>query len=347
MSIFFKSRNSKPPAMPLEGVLGPNSLLDEASSLSVKQPDALALASDGRLLISTGSSVSSIDKWGQDPQRLFSVSHRVTALDVSPGGQIAIGVETGEVHVYLPGQDQPAWTIPASSGNSPAVDCLFMDEDDLAVVTNGYTSAQEALARSPWETARTGTVTVHSRSAATRVIAGGLSCPMGICSDERGDMIITEMEASRVVDPSGRVRGTGFPAYLGRIRKTQQGFLLSCLSRRDPLIEFLRTEQDFVEEMKKTVDARHWISPRTTPEFSHDFPIELGATRLFGEIKPWAPSFSYGLLIMLDNDLNPGSSAQSRANGRRHAISDAVVWNGDVIAVSQASGEILNLGSWT
>ncbi len=347
MSIFFKSRNSKPPAMPLEGVLGPNSLLDEAPSLSIEKPDALAIAADGHLLISSGSSVLSLEGWGQEPQRLFSVSRRVTALAASSGGQIAVGVETGEVHVYDRGQDQPAWTLPASSGNSPAADCMFLGEDELAVVRSGYASVQEALARSPWETAQTGTVTGHSRNATTRVIAGGLSCPMGICRDESVDLIITEMDAARVIDPSGRVRGTGFPAYLGRIRKTQHGYLLACLSRRDPLIEFLRTEQDFVEDMKKTIDPRHWISPRTTPEFSHDFPIELGATRLFGEIKPWAPSFSYGLLITLDKDLMPGGSAQSRANGRRHAISDAVVWNGDVIAVSQASGEILNLGSWT
>ena len=40
----------------------------------------------------------------------------------------------------------------------------------------------------------------------------------------------------------------------------------------------------------------------------------------------------------------PVGSAQSRANGRRHAISDVAIWNGDLIAVSKASGELLNLG---
>ena len=96
--------------------------------------------------------------------------------------------------------------------------------------------------------------------------------------------------------------------------------------------------------MKAKIEPRHWIAPRATPEFSHDFPIELGATRLFGEVKPWAPSFSYGLLIEMDESLMPVGSAHSRANGRRHAICDAAVWNGDLIAVSKASGEILNLG---
>ncbi|MBX5088274.1 hypothetical protein [Rhizobium lentis] len=346
MSIFFKSRNSEPPAMPLEGVLGPNSLLDEAPSFSIEKPDALAVAADGCLLISTGPSVWSLGRWGEEPRQRFSLSCRVTALAASPGGQIAVGLETGEVHVYDMAQDQPAWTVPAPSGNSPAADCIFLREDKLAVVRSGYASVHDALARSPWETAQGGAVTGHSRNGMTRVMAGGLACPMGICRDDRGDLIITEMVTACVIEPSGRVRGTGFPAYIGRIRKTQKGYLLACLSRRDPLIEFLRTEQDFVKDMKKIIDPRHWISPRTTPEFSHEFPIELGATRLFGEIKPWAPSFSYGLLVKLDKDLMPQGSAQSRANGRQHAISDAIVWNGDIIAVSQASGEILNLGSW-
>lgn len=115
---------------------------------------------------------------------------------------------------------------------------------------------------------------------------------------------------------------------------------------KDPLIEFLKTETAFVAEMKAKVEPRHWIAPRIQPEFSHDFPIELGATRLFGEVKPWSPSFSYGLLIATDEKLMPVGSAQSRANGRRHAISDVAEWNGRMVAVSRASEEILRLGAW-
>jgi hypothetical protein len=152
---------------------------------------------------------------------------------------------------------------------------------------------------------------------------------------------LTELERARVIDSSGKVLQSGFPAYLARIRKVDGGYAIACLSRRDPLIEFLKTEGDFVARMKSNIDPQHWISPRASPEFSHDFPIELGATRLFGEIKPWAPSFSYGLVIETDPDLTPVGSAHSRANGHRHAISDVTEWNGSLIAVSRASEEIL------
>ena len=131
-----------------------------------------------------------------------------------------------------------------------------------------------------------------------------------------------------MVDPSGLVLLAGYPAYLGRIRRIGDGYPMACLSRRDPLIEFLKTEPEFVARMKASMEPRHWISPRLDAEFSHEFPIELGATRLFGEIKPWAPSFSYGLLIETDSAMMPVGSAHSRANGIRHAISDVVSWNG-------------------
>ncbi|HLH49790.1 MAG TPA: strictosidine synthase, partial [Roseiarcus sp.] len=177
-----------------------------------------------------------------------------------------------------------------------------------------------------------------------RVLAAGLRCPMGVARDARGELIVTEFESARIVDLSGAVRQAGYPGYLGRLRQTATGYVMTCLSRRDPLIEFLKSERKFVEAMKATIPPRHWIAPRVNPEFSHDFPIELGATRLFGEIKPWAPSFSYGLVIELDDALMPIGAAHSRADGRRHGISDALVWNGDLIAVSKASGELLNLG---
>jgi len=164
---------------------------------------------------------------------------------------------------------------------------------------------------------------------------------MGIARGPDGALVVTELERARVVAASGEVLQAGFPAYLGRIRRTDNGYALACLSRRDPLIEFLKTERDFLARMKATIDPQHWISPRITPEFSHDFPIELGATRLFGEIKPWAPSFSYGLVIETDRAKMPVGSAHSRANGTRHAISDVTSWNGSLIAVSRASGELL------
>ena len=328
--------------MSLEGVLGPNSRLDQAAAIAAERPDALAVTADGRLLFSSGHAVHALAGWGEAPQLWGRFDHPVTALDTSPGGLVAVGLSNGGIRVHDMSGQPLDWTVTGRGGS--IADLLFLSEAELAVVDHGYTSGHELLSIAPWDDEKRGSVMAVPRRRAARVLAKNLHCPMGICRDPNGELIVTELETARIVDLSNRVRRSGLPAYVGRIRKIADGYLLACLSRRDPLIEFLKTEKAFVAEMKATIEPRHWISPRATPDFSHDFPIELGATRLFGEVKPWAPSFSYGLLIMLDDDLMPVGSAQSRANGRRHAISDATTWNGDVIAVSQASGEILNLG---
>ena len=342
MSFFFKPGKSDPPAMTLEGVLGPNSRLDEAEAVAVETPGALCIASDGRLLFSSGRSVHAMARWGERPAPWGRFERPVTALSASPGGLVAVGLTGGGIAVLDNGGEPSGWAVPTGAG--AIADCLFLSEDELAVVDHGHGADADVLSVAPWDDAAHGTVTALDRSGGTRVIMKDLHSPMGICRASDGALLVTELERARVVDQSGRVRQSGLPAYLGRIRRTSKGYLLSCLSRRDPLIEFLKTETDFVAEMKAKIAPRHWIAPRVTPEFAHDFPIELGATRLFGEIKPWAPSFSYGLLIALGGDMMPAAAAHSRADGRRHAISDALVWNGDVIAVSKASGEILNLG---
>ena len=268
----------------------------------------------------------------------------MTALASSKSGMLAVGTLGGGLQV-CDGSGRPfgGWKPPADL--TAAADVLFLSENELAVVDHGYKPEEPLLSVAPWDDVGRGRLIVARRDGEPRILASGLNCPMGVSLDGHGAPIVTEFERARIVDVSGAVRQAGYPGYLGRLRKAGNGYVLACLSRRDPLIEFLKTEPAFVGAMKTTIAPRHWIAPRVSPEFAHDFPIELGATRLFGEIKPWAPSFSYGLVIELNDALMPVGSAHSRADGRRHAISDALVWNGDLVAVSKASAELLNLGS--
>lgn len=341
--MFFRSKARQVPDMTLEGVLGPNSRLDEADGFPVVAPEAMCVA-DGRLLFSSGMTVLALQSWSAEPTPWKAFDCPVTALCSSPAGSIAIGLANGRVLVFdRAWQPLSGWEGSLASG--AVTDCTFLSETELAVVDSGYPATENILSVAPWDATARGNVLVISRSGEVRTTIGGLHCPMGISYDGKGEILVTELERARIVDTAGRARQSGYPAYLGRLRGTTSGYLLSCPARRDPLIEFLKSEHDFVAEMKANIPPQNWISPRMSPVFSHDFPIELGATRLFGEIKPWAPSFSYGLVIELDGNLMPVRSAHSRANGRRHAITDALSWNGDIIAISKASGEILNLGA--
>ena len=336
--MFFQRRKSEPPTMPLEGALGPNGRLDDADAISIAKPEAVCVNRDGQLLVSSGSNVLLIQQWGKEPELWGSFDAPVSALAVSAGGRVAVGLAGGRIAVRdAEGELLSGWTPSPRA----VADCFFLSEDVLAVVDHGYGPEEPILSLAPWDPVARGQVIGISRTGEPRVIAAGLHCPMGISRRPDGGLAVTELERARVLDLSGKVLQSGYPAYLSRIRKTDDGYAIACLSRRDPLIEFLKTERKFVERMKANIDPRHWISPRASPEFSYDFPIELGATRLFGEIKPWAPSFSYGLVIETDRTMTPVGSAHSRANGIRHAISDVIAWNGSLIAVSRASEEIL------
>ncbi|MBK8160942.1 MAG: hypothetical protein IPK59_19990 [Rhodospirillaceae bacterium] len=329
--------------MTLEGVLGPNSRVDEAPGLAVAAPAVLAVTRDEQLLFSSGNSLHALKKWGASPRLWRTFDSPVTALCCSPGGLVAVGCADGAVLVLdQAGDVSSSWSLSLAPGH--AADCLFLSETELAVVDTGYKPDEAPLSLAPWDATPRGQVSVVRPVGRVNVLASGLHCPMGISQDDEGNVLVTELELARIVETTGRPRQSGYPAYPGRLRRTNSGYVMACLARRDPLIEFLKTEPAFVAEMTATIDPRNWISPRLKPDFSHDFPIELGATRLFGEVKPWAPSFSYGLVIELDRHLLPVRSAHSRANGRRHAITDALSWHGDIIAVSQASGEILHLG---
>ncbi|MDP3960212.1 MAG: hypothetical protein Q8Q26_09180 [Pseudorhodobacter sp.] len=336
--MFFRRKKIAPPTLTLEGALGPNDRLDAAAALAVPAPEAMCVA-DSALLLSSGNDLLRLAKWGDVPNLWHSFDAPITALASSAGGPVAVGLGSGLAVLDANGR-QMTW---ASAQVSSIADLLFLSEDELAVVDPGYRPDQPVLSLAPWDDVARGHVLGIRSSGEARQIASGLHCPMGIVAGG-GTLLITELDRARVLDTDGKVRQAGYPAYLGRLRKTAKGYALACLSRRDPLIEFLKTEGEFVRLMKDTIAPHHWIAPRTTPEFTHDLPIALGATRLYGAIKPWAPSFSYGLVIELDADLMPIGSAHSRANGLRHAITDVCEWNGDLIAISRASGEILNLG---
>lgn len=345
MSLLRSHRRHPAPAMTLEGVLGPNGRLDDAAGMAVEAPDALAVAADGRLLFSSGAVIMALESWGGQPMPWASLEAPVTALCRGPSGLVAVGLAGGLVRVLDAGGRQAAgWSLPAGRLTS-VVDCAFRNEDELLLVDCGHAAGDEVMARACWDDVERGRVIALDRSGETGEVASKLHCPMGVCLGTDGTVLVSLMERASLVDAEGRVRRAGLPGYAGRLRRTPAGYAMAFLSRRDPLIEFLKTEHAFVAEMKAGIEPRHWIAPRLSPEFSHDFPIELGATRLFGEVKPWAPSFSYGLMVTLDGDLVPTGSAQSLANGRRHAICDVTPWNGDLIAVSKASGEILNLGA--
>lgn len=336
----FRRNQGTPPTMTLEGVLGPNNRLDRAEGRPAPGARAMAVASDGALLINDKERLLRISRWQDEAEVVAIADTPILTIAIAPSGAIALVCEGGRLKVLTKGFTATDW--PDVTGLSAPVDAAFVTDDEVLVVESGTGAGEDMLARATWEDAAKGSVVVLTRQGERRVVASGLHAPAGICIDTQGRLLVTEMERATIRDAaSGAVLQSGLPGYLARLRPMPGGYLLSCIARRDPLIEFLKTETAFVNEMKETIKPIHWIAPRIDPNFSHDVPIEMGATRLFGEVKAWAPSFSYGLVIALDANLRPIGSVQSRANGSRHAITEALHWDGSTIALSLATGELL------
>ena len=340
MKLFRRAKTTSP-TMTLEGVLGQNNRLDEAQARPAAGARAIAVAADGALLVAQDRALVRIKDWQAEGQIVHRVADRILALCLSAQGAIALVCEGGALHVLAP-DFTPDRSWPQTSGIAAASDALFTSESEMLILDGGIGSGEDSLARATWDDSAKGAVVRLAQDGTRHVLAGDLHAPAGLCMGPDGPLI-TQMERACISDASGRVMRGGLPGYLGRLRPVAGGYLLACLARRDPLIEFLKTEHAFVAEMKRTIAPAHWISPRIDPAFSHDFPIEMGATRLFGQVKAWAPSFSYGLLIELDDQLRPTGSAHSRANGARHGICDALVWQGATIALCLGTGELLRL----
>src|SRR5271165_980805 len=177
--------------MTLEGALGPNNRLEEARAIAVEAPDALCVGADGRLFFSGGRSVLFFGKWGEAPQRYAEFDEPVTALCSSPGGLVAVGTLGGGLRVCDgSGRALKGWTAQAEF--AAAADALFLSEDELAVVDHGYRAEEPLLSVAPWDDAARGKLVTVRRNGESRVLAGRLSCPMGVARDQRGELIVTE-----------------------------------------------------------------------------------------------------------------------------------------------------------
>src|SRR5579872_2942199 len=106
----FRRRKQEAPSMPLEGALGPNGRLDEAEALPLPNAEAICVTRDGRLLASSGSNVFRIDRWGDKPELWGSFEAPVSALAVSQGGRVAIGLSDGRIDVRnVSGEPLTGW----------------------------------------------------------------------------------------------------------------------------------------------------------------------------------------------------------------------------------------------
>jgi hypothetical protein len=92
--------------------------------------------------------------------------------------------------------------------------------------------------------------------------------------------------------------------------------------------------------MMATIDPSLWIAPSLRATGGYLEPLQGGAIRKLGIIKPWAPARSYGLVVRLSAEGEALESLHSRVGGRHHGITSVRVL-GDRLLIASKGGECL------
>jgi sugar lactone lactonase YvrE len=351
--IFFKDRD--PHAIPsMDGAFGPNDRLEQAATIGEPLPDADAVAEapDGAVCVSARTKVWRLAGAGYTERSVFAeFDSDVGALAFHPDGRLLACTERGLVATDAAGRRS---VLAAAEGE--ALKCLTA----VAVAADGTIFVSDGSTLHP---AVDWCVDLMEHSACGRIVScppaldnarvllRGLNYPGGLAVAPDGYLWFTEsfghcLRRARIAAPG--VIGApemvirNMPGYPSRLAGSAGGgFWLSLFGVRTHLVEFVLREDDFRNEMVRTVPRPYWIAPIISSARDCREPLQLGGLRALGIEKPWAPPRSYGLLARLDADGEVVETLHSRVGGKNHGITSAIETALGVVIISKGSGRVL------
>lgn len=339
----------------MDGPLKPNTALDDAQVL-LKLPAVDNLtAPAGGLVCSQGTGLLRLHTSGYGltaaVDRTFTSD--ITCLAADPAGALAIGLDGQGVviqggrhdRVHIKDADGEILRAPTAA--------LFLDSDTL-IVANG--SAEFTMAdwkRDLMNRRSSGSiwrVALGSQARDATPLARNLAFPYGLAPGSGGTVLASEAWRHRVVtlDASTltvpRAVLSDLPAYPARIATAAGGgYWLALFAPRNQLVEFVLREEAYRRRMVSDIDPAYWIAPAFSSGASFLEPIQGGARKKLNMLKPWSPSWSYGLVVRCDAAMRPLASCHSRAGGNIHGVSSLVDVGGALLVGAKGSGAIVRL----
>ncbi|MER9948354.1 hypothetical protein [Mesorhizobium sp. M0047] len=324
---------------PLDGAFRPNTRLDDALAFAeLTEPDNL-LVSGERLLASSGNAVYSLAA-RTEPKVIETFPSAVTALALSPSGELTLGLESGKL--LISGKEVP---LPADLS---CITALAYADDGTLWLANG--SAEHAPSQWAADLMRKGASgSLWKRDAAGggfRKVAGDIAFPYGLYPVGR-DVLVSESWRHQLVRFEGATGNrstvlTHLPGYPSRLSPSADGGAwLALFAPRNRLIEFVLQETHYRQDMLDQVPPAYWIAPALASSRSFLEPLQCGGIRTMGIHKPWSPSRSYGLVVRLDQQMQPQFSLHSRANGTRHGICSLAEKDGSLFIASRGGDCVL------
>ncbi|MFM2277908.1 MAG: hypothetical protein RLZZ444_139 [Pseudomonadota bacterium] len=332
---------------PLDGALKPNNLLEEAGiGLAIPAPDNLVIAG-GRLIFSSGTMLLSQPFNAGAGEKLADLSGPITAIAAGENGLLAIAA-AGTI-TFRKGDTEMASGLSAGPQSWAGVTAMaFAPDGSLVIAIGSSKNGVDEWQRDLLDGEQAGSVwRLDPKSGTATQIAARLAYPNGIAFEPNGNIIVSEAWRKRLLrlSPSGQALGQvmedlpGYPARLSR--SDRGGYWLSIFAPRSPLIEFVLREPAYRKAMMAEVDKEFWIAPALRSGYSYHEPMQGGALKQMGILKPWAPTRSYGLVVELAADFTPLRSFHSRAGGARHGITSAVEAEGRLWASAKGGDELV------
>ena len=332
---------------PMDGALRPNTLLQSAQVvLRSDAPDNL-VACDGETFFSSGQTVFQLEANSGAAQPLQHFDGAVSCLAANGAGLFAAGLADGSLHVW--GSGQESRTIPSPAGGKAACPTalLFGDPATLIICHGSAQNRPDSWKQDLMQNGASGSVwSISLGGGAGRQLADGLAYPYGLALAQ-GQLIVSESWRHRLV----RIEGGAaipvlrdLPGYPARISPAADGgFWLCVFAPRSQLIEFVLREKAFRSRMMAEIDPAHWVAPSLS--HAQDFlePMQGGALKSHGILKPWAPTRSYGLVIRLNAQFQPIASYHSRADGTHHGVTSCIEAGARLLVASKGGDAILAL----
>jgi hypothetical protein len=345
---------------PMDGALKPNHLIDVAPvGIEIPNVDNLVQCRDRRLL-SSGASILVLSADGRATTPFESGATErgeILAMAGTQSGSLAVARDGSGITVVAgPHQGRQI----ADLGGAPlrCCTCLHFVEDDRLVVCEGSrTNGPEQWQRDLLDNGSSGSVwLVDLKGSATPAkLAAGLAFPYGVAQASADEIVVAESWNSRLLRLrlDGKAASTavlsGIPGYPSRMTPAANGHTwMTVFAPRSQLIELVRREKRFRRAMMAEVDPRYWVSASLSSGSSFREPMQGGALKQMGILKPWAPTRSYGLVVLLDPKFQPVASFHSRTGGRRHGITSALeIDDRTLLVASKGAGEVFALDSAT
>jgi hypothetical protein len=333
---------------PMDGALRPNRDLETAGVLTrLSRPDSLAVCGEA-LLATSGPALLRIDPTTGSATPEYAFTAPITAMAADRTGRLAVGLADGAVLIGR--LDACAAMRPVdAAGLSCPVAMAFDGQGSLFVCQGSAFHSPQDWARDLMERRESGSVwKIAEGGTGADLIADAMAFPFGIVPFEDG-VVVSESWRHRLVfiDARGRRRTLldDLPGYPARLSASGDGYWLAVSAPRSQLIEFVLREPRFRERMLREIDPQHWLAPTRTSARSYLDPMQGGGMITHGQVKPWAPARSYGLVVRLDGAMQPVASHHSRADGRFHGVTDCVEMGGELIVASNGGDALLKLSA--